>query len=234
MNEPIFQFEEIVLILLSLAVLVGIAARYLRLPYTIGLVLLGLALATRKELSFEITPTLILAILVPPLIFEAAFHLNLGSVRHNLLPILALAVPGVLLTTILVGLVVSWGTKIPLPQAFVFGALVSATDPVSVVALFRTLGVPKRLQTLLEGESLLNDGTAIVIFNLALGIALAGSAVQPAGSPAVYTRGVDWTALLSFFAGLLNFIKVAGGGVLLGFLLGSLISMLIGASTITF
>ena len=121
MNEQIFQVEEIVIILLALAVLVGIAARFLRVPYTIGLVLLGLALAARKQFNIEITPNLILALLVPPLVFEAAFHLDINGLRRNLLPILALAVPGVLITTVLVGFVVAWGTGIPLSMAFVFG-----------------------------------------------------------------------------------------------------------------
>ena len=88
--------------------------------------------------------------------------------------ILALAVLGVILTTLLVGGLVSIGAGIALPTAMVFGALIAATDPVAVIALFRTIGVPKRLQVLLEGESLLNDGTAIVLFNLMLGIALTG------------------------------------------------------------
>ena len=233
MNEQIFQVEEIIMILLALAVLVGIAARYLRVPYTIGLVLLGLALATRKELNFQITPNLILALLVPPLVFEAAFHLNFDALRRNLAPILALAVPGVIISTLLVGFVVAWGTGLPLPMAFVFGALVSATDPVSVVALFRSLGVPKRLQTLLEGESLLNDGTAIVIFNLVLGIALVGVGVSnPAGSgttfPGFTGGGISWAMILPILKSGWDFIRVAGGGALIGFALGSLISFLIG------
>jgi CPA1 family monovalent cation:H+ antiporter len=232
-NEQIIQIEEAVILLLALAVLVGIAARSLRVPYTIGLVLLGLALATRKELNFEITPNLILALLVPPLIFEAAFHLDLGALRRNLTQVLVLAVPGVIITTLLVGLVVAWGTGLPLSLAFVFGALVSATDPVSVVALFRSLGVPKRLQTLLEGESLLNDGTAIVIFNLVLALSLAGtlSSNLPASAglagqaPAA---GVNWAAALPFLQSAWDFVRVSGGGLLIGFLLGSLISFLIG------
>ena len=87
---------------------------------------------------------------------------------------MALAIPGVLITTLLVGVVVTWGTGFPIATALVFGALVAATDPVAVVALFRTLGVPKRLQVLLEGESLFNDGTAIVVFNLMIVIAVTG------------------------------------------------------------
>ena len=166
--------------MLAIASLVGILTRRFKLPYTVGLVLVGLALSLVPELSvqitpelilqlkdFQLTPELILGLLVPPLIFEAAFHLNIGALRRNLLTILTFAILGVILTTFMVGGLVSWGTQIPLPAAILFGSLIAATDPVAVIALFRSIGVPKRLQVLLEGESLLNDGTAIVIFTLA-------------------------------------------------------------------
>jgi CPA1 family monovalent cation:H+ antiporter len=143
---------------------------------------------------------------VPPLVFEAAFHLNIKDLRYDLAPILALAIPGVLITTGLVGLVVSLGTGSPLSQTLVFGALVAATDPVAVVALFRTLGVPKRLQVLLEGESLFNDGTAIVIFNLMVTIAITGH--------------------FSLIDSLLDFAFVSGGGLVIGMLLGMLFAQI--------
>jgi CPA1 family monovalent cation:H+ antiporter len=91
-------------------------------------------------------------------------------------PLLGLAVPGVLLSTLVVGLLVSAGVHLPLTTGLVFGALISATDPVAVVALFRKLGAPKRLTVLVEGESLFNDGTAIVVFHLALVAALSAGA----------------------------------------------------------
>ena len=140
-NEQIIIVEEIAIGLLLLAVVIGIVAHRLRVPYTVGLVLIGLALTLGVQLDLEISPNLILALLVPPLIFEAAFHLNLSDLKNNLAHILTLAVPGVILTTILVGLIVSWGTGLALSISLVFGALVSATDPVSVVALFRTMVV---------------------------------------------------------------------------------------------
>ena len=109
------------------------------------------------------------------MVFEAAFHLNFSELRRNLTPILVLAVPGVILTTLIVGGLFSFGTSLSLLAALVFGALIAATDPVAVVALFRLLGVPKRLAVLVEGESLLNDGTALVLFNLMLAVALTGN-----------------------------------------------------------
>ncbi|MCK5428498.1 MAG: cation:proton antiporter, partial [Anaerolineales bacterium] len=173
-EEQFLLIEEIVIGLLFLAVVVGMVAYRLRLPYTVGLVIIGLLLTFVTPVDIKISPTVILALLIPPLIFEAAFHLKLDDLRDNLAPILVLAIPGVILTTLLVGGIVSWGTGLAIPVAMVFGALIAATDPVSVVALFRTMGVPKRLQVLLEGESLFNDGTAIVVFDLVVVIAVSG------------------------------------------------------------
>ena len=208
-DEQFLIIEEIIIGMLFLAVLVGIAARRFRVPYTVGLVLIGLLLTLYSGYEVVISPNLILALLVPPLIFEAAFHLRFNELRYNLATILALAIPGVLLTTIIVAAIVSWGTGLAITVALVFGALVSATDPVSVVALFRSMGVPKRLQVLLEGESLFNDGTAIVIFDVVVILAISGfEAFDP-------------------LSGTLDFLFVSGGGLVIGFVLGAIISQMI-------
>ena len=120
---------------------------------------------------------------------------------------MVLAVPGVLLTTLLVGGIVALGAGLPLGATFVFGALIAATDPVAVVALFRALGVPHRLAVAVEGESLLNDGTAIVIFQIALVAALSG--------------------VFDPLAGLFDFLRVAVGGMAVGLALGWLVAQLI-------
>ncbi|HEX2979576.1 MAG TPA: Na+/H+ antiporter [Anaerolineaceae bacterium] len=195
--------------LLLLSAVVMVITQRLRIPYTVGLVLVGLGLAFFGRIPLEpIAPELILALLVPALVFEAAYHLDITELRRNLPVLLMLVIPGVILTTLLVGGLVSFGTGMALSTALVFGALISATDPVAVVALFRTLGVPRRLQVLLEGESLLNDGTAIVIFNLMLAFALTGS--------------------FNLISGIGEFVVVAGGGILVGVLFGMLVSYLIG------
>jgi CPA1 family monovalent cation:H+ antiporter len=199
--------ETLIIELLLIASLVAIVVRRLRIPYTVALVVVGLLLTTQSPLKLELTPELILAFFVPPLVFEAAFHLNFNELRRNLGSILILAVPGVLLTTLIVGGVLSFGTGLALPVAMVFGSLIAATDPVAVVALFRLLGVPKRLSVLVEGESLLNDGTALVMFNLMLAIVLTGE--------------------FNLLDSVVEFGRVATGGIVLGFLLGWLVSRLI-------
>jgi len=216
-----------------------VIARRMRLPYTVGLVLIGLVMAVFAPVLFTgnasiyfkqlldisknpILPEIILGLLVPPLVFDAAFHLRYEDLRRDFWLITLLAVPGVVITTVLVGGMVSWGSmvipfaaRIGLPVAMIFGAIVSATDPVAVVALFRNIGAPKRLQVLLEGESLFNDGTAIVMFYIMLAFA---------GVSGLQTFGGEKITLVT---GIANFIRVAGGGAIIGVLLGITISQLI-------
>ena len=197
----------IVIGLLLISSLVGIITERLRVPYTAGLVVIGLVLALVGQRDINVSPELFLGLLVPPLIFEAAFQVKAQDLLKDITPILSLAIPGVLLTTFMVGGVLYWGADFSLTTALVFGSLIAATDPVAVVALFRSLGVPHRLQLLLEGESLFNDGTAIVLFNMMVTIAVTG----------YFNLGES----------ILNFIVVSGGGLLIGLLLGLLISLAI-------
>ena len=143
--------ETIVIELLLVVTVVALVVRRFNIPYTVALVVVGLLLTLQSPANINLTPELILALFVPPLVFEAAFHINFQDLRRNLTSILVLAVPGVILTTLIVGGVLALGTGLGLASALVFGALISATDPVSVVAIFRTLGVPKRLSVLIEG-----------------------------------------------------------------------------------
>jgi len=187
--------------------IVAFIVRGLRIPYTAALVIVGLVLTLRSPLKFELTPELILGLFVPPLIFEAAFHLNFTELRRNLTSILTFAVPGVILTTCIVGGMLALSGIVNLQLAFLFGALISATDPLAVVATFRKLGIPNRLSVLVEGESLLNDGTAIVMFNIMLVVVLSGN--------------------FNLFTSLENFIQVAIGGVATGLILGGIVSFMI-------
>jgi monovalent cation:H+ antiporter, CPA1 family len=205
--DQLLQTETFVILLVIVITLVAIAVRKFHIPYTVVLVLVGLLLPAQTAFHMSITPELILTIFIPPLAFEAAFHINFSNLRKDLLYIGLLAVPGVLITMALLGGLLAWLTGMGVALAFLFGALIAATDPVAVVALFRTLGVPKRLAVMIEGESLLNDGTAIVLFNLVLGIALAGQA--------------DW------IGGIVDFFRISLVGLLIGWVLGWLVSRLI-------
>jgi len=232
-------FEQILafaVFLLFIATLVGLITRYMRLPYTVGLVLMGLGIGLVTHLSIfttqdsflelintaigYFTPDVILGLLVTPLIFEAAYHINWNDLRKDFLLILLLAVPGVAVTTLLVGGIVYLGegfagATFSFSVALLFGAMMAATDPVSVVSLFRYLGVPKRLQVLLEGESLFNDGTAIVVFTLVTGIALGTSSMDVLNGSSFWVRFIT------------DFLRVSGGGILIGIIIGWMISKLI-------
>lgn len=197
------QIVEILIIVSIVAILV----RRVRLPYTVALVLAGLVLAFQGQLELELTPELVLGIFVPPLIFEAAFHLQLRNLRIDVGPILTMAVAGVLISTLVVGGILTMAGVLPWSVALLFGALISATDPVAVVAMFRAVGAPNRLTTLMEGESLFNDGTAVVLFHIMGGLVLAGA--------------------LSPVDGIVQFLSVSTGGILIGSLLGYTIARII-------
>ena len=161
---------ELFVLLIAIATGVALLARRSALPYSVALVLagLGMALLAPGTLSVEVTPDLILAVMLPGLVFEAAYKLDLAELRRTSAIVAVLAAPGVLITAGLVGLVVSVATGLDPTLAFLLGAIISATDPVAVVALFRRLGAPSRLATAVEAESLFNDGTGVVLFGIAL------------------------------------------------------------------
>lgn len=196
------------IILLTVATLVAAFSRRLRIPYTIALVVVGLLLGTFSSLDAPLlNKELLFDIFLPGLLFEAAYHLKSSEFWRNKFAIIVLAIPGVIVSIALTALLVlaaksaGWLTAIGWRQALVFASLIAATDPVAVVALFRELGVARRLQVLVEGESLLNDGTSVVLFTLAVAIATGGPSDVP--SP----------------LGLLGkFVLMVGGGVVVGLL----------------
>lgn len=178
-NSTLFTVS-IFIVLLLIASTVAVATKFVRLPYTLALVMVGLVISPMQFLPVvHISPELILLIFLPALLFEAAWNLHLDKLLKNLVPILMLAIPGLLISVGIVGAVVHWGLGMPWATALLFGAIICATDPVSVLALFKQLGLPKRLYVLVEGESLLNDGTAVVVFRILLGVVMGSAAMQP-------------------------------------------------------
>jgi CPA1 family monovalent cation:H+ antiporter len=163
-----------VLELLLLASLSAVAFRRIRFPYTIGLVIVGAVLAVAEnhlDLHFlepmrhiRLTPEVVLYLFIPTLVFPAAVRLDLPLLKQNVYLILLLALPGLVVSTLIVGGIVGAMTPLAWSTAMLFGALISATDPVAVVALFEELKVSGRLSVVVEGESLFNDAAAMVLF----------------------------------------------------------------------
>lgn len=162
------------ILVLAVATAVALFVRRFRVPYTLALVVAGLAIgASRMVETPRLTKELLYALCLPGLVFEAALHLKAKDFARNKISIVGLAVPGLLaaigLTAVSLGPLLGWIGVSPglgIVPALVFAALIGATDPIAVVALFKSLGAPKRLGVLVEGESLFNDGTAIVVFTL--------------------------------------------------------------------
>jgi len=207
--------ETTLVILFSVATAAAITARWLKIPYTAALVIAGMILGALGAVNPpRLTHELLFAVILPGLLFEAAFNIDVGIFLKNKITISALAIPGVMAAIFLAGtgtaLAISGlsvHTGFTLQQGLVFGALVAATDPIAVVATFRELRVPARLATLIEGESLLNDGTSIVLLSLLL------AAVTGASS------GIGSLVL--------QFVLIVGGGGFLGFAAGTFASKLI-------
>ncbi|MBZ0136309.1 MAG: cation:proton antiporter [Planctomycetes bacterium] len=203
-------------VVLAVGAGVRLAAKRFKFPYSVAMLVLGLGLGALLMLlrahnalpdglhelasGTPLNTDLILYVFVPTLVFESALSLDTYHFARNIGPIATLAVPAMLACTVataflMVGVTgIDWAWSLPI--ALVFGALISATDPVAVVALLRDVGAPKRLSLLIEGESLLNDATAIVAFTLLIGLAAGG----------------DFTVSGS----VLGFLKVLAGGIAVG------------------
>lgn len=177
---------QIILLLLLVSSSVAAAIKWVRLPYSVALVITGLIAGVTHMLpAVEMTPELILVMMLPALLFEASWNLKLEDLKRSWLPISVLATLGVIVSVVCVAAIMCFFGSMSWTMALLFGAMISATDPISVLALFKKLGVNRRLTMILEGESLFNDGTAVVIFKLVLVAAVAGTSLsltQAAGS----------------------------------------------------
>jgi monovalent cation:H+ antiporter, CPA1 family len=169
--------EQLESLLLAFAVgsSVAIAAKRLGLPYNVALVLVGLGVVLTNLLpSAPLDPSLVLLVFLPMLVFEASISTHAEHLRAAARPILALALPGVALSLLATGAIATWVLDLPFAVALLLGALLAITDTVSVLLAFRSVRVPHRLAAIMEGESLFNDGTALVLVSLCAGIVSLG------------------------------------------------------------
>ncbi|GAB4848155.1 Son of sevenless 1 [Ancistrocladus abbreviatus] len=207
-------------IFVGVSLLLGIACRHLlrgtRVPYTVALLILGIALGSLEygtrhglgrfghgiRLWEHINPDLLLAVFLPALLFESSFSMEVHQIKKCAVQMLLLAGPGVLISTFFLGSALklsfpyNWSWK----TSLLLGGLLSATDPVAVVALLKELGASKKLNTIIEGESLMNDGTAIVVYQLFYQMVLG--------------RSFNWAAIVKFLA------QVSLGAVAIGLAFG--------------
>ena len=194
-------------VLLSGAVLVSLVTRRIHIPLTVVLAIAGMVvnelgtdLAITQLISGEGFEGLVLNLFLPILIFEAALKLVTREFMRNLVPIGALATVALAISAVLVGLSMHWAIGLSVSVALLIGVIISATDPVAVVAVFQDVGVSNRLLTLVEGESMLNDGVAIVLSQILIVAAVGGS--------------------LSMADAVVDFVSVVAGGVLIGAVIG--------------
>ena len=166
--------------LIAVASAVVLVSRGVGIPDEVGLLLVGLGAALFLPPQTLVTPDLVLLVLLPGLIFEAAYRLDFDEFRASLWRVGLLAIPGVLITAAVVALVLSAATGMDPKLAFLVGAMISPTDPAAMVAAFARLRTPSGLATLIQSESLLNDGTGIVLFTVALGFVSGTATVESA------------------------------------------------------
>lgn len=200
-----------VVALLAVAMMVAIVARRFRLPYTVGLVLIGAVLTFGGlDLGQHLTHDLIFDLILPPLLFEAALSLHWRELRRDFPPILVFSTLGSILSAAAVAVAMTAFMRWPLASALVFGSLIAATDPVAIIAMFKDNKIGGRLRLLVESESLLNDGAAAVLFGLSLEWAQSG--------------GMGWTTL----GVSATLARVVIGGVAIGGICGGLAILVAG------
>ena len=195
------------ILLLLIALIVALFTRLSRRPYSIALVIWGLILGLLSIIEpIHLTKELVLALFLPPLLFEGALHIRAEILRPRMGLVLGLALAGTLLTAFIIGAAVHFLLGFDWLTGLLLGAILAPTDPISVMAIFRAARIDRELSTIIESESLFNDGIAVVLYVMLLG-ALNGGGVDPV-------------------AGIGNFALVIGAGAGLGLGLGMLVSRL--------
>lgn len=206
-EEDLKQFLVILLVALGAAILPKIFAVLRQVPYTLLLVIVGLGLALVDVRLLDLSPGLILMVFLPPLLFEAGWSMQWARLRQEMLPCSLYAVGSVLLSIVAVGVSLHQFMQVPWMTALLVGACLAATDSAAVIGLFREVGAGKRLTTLLEGESLFNDGASVVAF---------GVLVELAIDPQPFSLSTT----------LLQFVVVTGIGLGIGGIIGTCVAFL--------
>lgn len=208
--------------LLLLSMGVYFISKKLKIPYTVLLVIAGILLVPIAEQpmfsflsSFNLTTDLLFFVFLPVLIFESAYNMKFKEAWENKVTISALAVAGLIVSALIIAFVGTWmmgliGVEVPFMAMLLFGTIISATDPVAVLALFKEFGAPKRLSMLFEGESLFNDASAFAIFIILLEVIRSGDSLTG-----------------SLLPGLGTFFVMIIGGVLFGGMIGGLFSKIL-------
>ncbi len=215
---PLSEVILVIMGLLTVAMFAAAICRNIPVPYTVFLVIIGVILGSIARqipdlellLEFQLTPDLVLFLFLPALIFESAINLDARQLMKDIIPVLILAIPALLISAGLIGTGLWMIQDFNIFHALLFGTLISATDPVAVIALFKEVGAPQRLTILVEGESLLNDATAIVFFNIILGLAITGQFAASDAGHAVF-----------------EFFRVFLGGLCVGAIIGIVLSELL-------
>ncbi len=206
--------------LLLIAVATQAVTKRIKIPFTVALVVVGIGVAQLAHIGWDflgpletlrIPPAAIFFIFLPTLVFESSFNMEARALRENLSPVLTLAVPGLLISTVMIGAVMVFAMGMSWPVALLLGTMLSATDPVGVISLFRQLGAPKRLTILVEGESLFNDATAIVVAKIILVVMAAGV-----------------ISMETVLGGIAQFFLVFFGGIMVGWAAAILMGFLMG------
>ncbi len=228
MEYGALEIVSSLLTLLFLAIGTFFLAKRLKLPYTVLLVVVGLGLIPISHLdqfhflqSFTLTPGLLFFVFLPTLIFESAYNMNIRNVLQNIRSISLFSIVSLLVSAFFIAFFLDicarWiGFPLPFEVTLLFGALISATDPVAVLSLFKEYGAPKRLSLLFEGESLFNDGTSVAFFLVLLEMFIHQS-----------SGGVDEGLVANLVGGTFTFVVMVLGGILFGGLMGVCFSKII-------
>lgn len=201
-QEPVGELVIILIILLLGATGVALLTRRLQVPYVTGLVVAGFIVTDILPPRTGLDPSLVLNLFLPILIFEAGINTDISRLRSTFKPIAILAVPGSMVSSGIIALLLKFGLGIAWIPALLLGIVLANTDTVSMIAVFKNIPVPSRLSTIVEGETLFNDATALILFNLILKVYATGS--------------------LTFLEVVQNFLFISLGGILVGLILGYL------------